>query len=72
MLGKVSTKQRENIHYGIRRTMDNGESLVMPQSYSRISNLIDLNEPRHGKFQDIAVLPVTEILDIERDAYTRG
>ncbi len=72
MLGKVSTKQRENIHYGIQRTLDNGESLVMPKSYSRISNLIDLNEPRHGKFQDIAVLPVTEILDIERDADTRG
>jgi class 3 adenylate cyclase/DNA-binding transcriptional MerR regulator len=72
MLGKVSSKQREKIHYGIRRTMDNGESLVMPQSYSRISNLIDLDEPRHGKFQDIAVLPVTEILDIEREPDTRS
>ena len=70
MLGKVSSKQRERIHYGIRCTMENGESLVMPQSYSRISNLIDLDEPRHGKFHDIAVLPVTEILDIERGPET--
>lgn len=67
MLGKLTTRQREKIRYGIRRRTEDGESLIMQSSYSRISNLIDLNDSRYGKFQDIAVLPVTEILDIDRD-----
>jgi len=72
MLGKLTSKQRDKIHYGIRRRTDDGESLVMQSSYSRISNLIDLSDARYGKFQDIAVLPVTEVLDIERDPQPRG
>ncbi len=67
MLGKLTSRQREKIHYGIRRRTEDGESLIMQSSYSRISNLIDLNDSRYGKFQDIAVLPVTEILNIDRD-----
>ena len=71
MLGKLTSKQREKIHYGIRRRTDGGDSLVMQSSYSRISNLIDLSDARYGKFQDIAVLPVTEILDIDREPAPR-
>jgi len=72
MLGKLTSKQREKIHYGIRRRTDDGEGLIMQSSYSRISNLIDLSDARYGKFQDIGVVPVTEVLDIERDPQPGG
>jgi len=67
MLGKLSSKQRARIRYGIRRHPREGGTVVMEASYSRISNLVDLSDSRFGKFQDIAVLPVTEILDIESE-----
>jgi class 3 adenylate cyclase/DNA-binding transcriptional MerR regulator len=67
MLGKLPSKLRETVRYGIRRRTESGETVIMDSSYSRISNLIDLQDSRYGKFHDIAVLPVTEILDLERD-----
>ena len=52
------------MHYGIRRTGDGGENVFVPEVYSRVSNLIDLGNPRFEKLQDIAVLPVTEVLNL--------
>ena len=65
MLGKLSSKERAGVHFGVRRTGEDGAEIVVPTTYSRISNLVDLENPRYEKFQDIGVLPVTEILDVE-------
>jgi hypothetical protein len=59
------------VRYGIRRRTEAGQKVTMESSYSRISNLIDLEDQRFGKFQDIAVLPVTELLDLERELAER-
>jgi class 3 adenylate cyclase len=65
LLGTLNSRERGHIEYGIRRQSKNREEIIVPATYSRIANLIDLDDPRHAKFQDIGVLPVTEILNIE-------
>jgi adenylate cyclase len=65
MVSKLTAKERRSVRYGIRRTGADGSNILVPESYSRISNLIDLDDPKHLKFKDIAVMPVTEVLDID-------
>ncbi len=68
MLAKLSTKERAAITYGIRRAGADGGEIMVKETYSRVSNLIDLDNPRYDKFNDIAVLAVTEVLDVDRAA----
>jgi len=63
VLGKLTVEERERIRFGINRTSESGQVLI-PSSYSRISNLIDMKDPRYEKMQDISGLPVTEIIDV--------
>ncbi len=65
MLGKLSSQERAGVHFGVRRTGEDGAEIIVPTTYSRITNLVDLENPRYEKFHDIGVLPVTEILDVE-------
>lgn len=65
MLGKLSSKERQQVRYGIRRTGADGSEILVPETFSRVSNLVDLNDAKNHKFNDIAVLPVTEVLDVE-------
>ena len=65
MLGSLTPKERAQLRFGIRRMTNNGEEILVKDIYSRISSLVDLNEGRNYKFNDIAMLPVTEIIDIE-------
>lgn len=65
MLGQVPAKDRETIHYGIRRKDESGGDLLIPETYSRIANLVDLDNAKYDKFNDIAVLPVAEVLDVD-------
>jgi len=64
MLSKLSSAEREAVRFGIRHTGAAGEEVLVPQSYARISNLVDLSEPAAMKFQDISGLTVAEILDV--------
>jgi len=63
MLGNLSPKERKLLRFGIRRLTDNGEEILVKDVYSRISSIVDLNEGRNYKFNDIGILPVTEIID---------
>ena len=64
LLGRLAPVERNRIHFGIRRGSDNGEEIVVSNIYSRVSNLRDLQDPRHQKLLDIATLTVTEIVDV--------
>jgi len=66
MLGKLTTKERDQVSYGIHRKGEDGSHIVIPNTFSRISNLIDLDDSKNHKFRDIAVMPVAEILDVEK------
>lgn len=65
MLGQVPGKDRGAIRYGIRRRDETGGDLLIPETFSRVANLVDLDNPKYEKFRDIAVLPVAEVLDVE-------
>ena len=66
MLGKLTSKERDTVRYGVRRKSETGDDILIPNTYSRVNNLIDLDNAKNLKFKDIAVLPITEVLDVER------
>ena len=66
MLSKLTTAEREAVRFGIRHTGAAGEEVLVPQSYARISNLVDLSQPANLKFQDISGLTVAEVLDVAK------
>jgi len=70
LVGKLNTGEREGLQFGIRRTNAEGRDIWVPASYSRLSNLLDLNQGKFEKFRDIATLAVTEIIDVDFDDET--
>lgn len=64
VIGKLNGRERQAVNFGIRRRGEDGSEMVIPSTFSRISNLVDLDNPKNEKFRDIAVLPVTEVLDL--------
>lgn len=67
MLGKIGSRDRERLRYGVRRRDAQGSEILVAETYSRVSSLVDLNDPRHAKFNDISTLAVTEVLDLAED-----
>ncbi len=68
MLGQLTSKERDGLEFGIRREDRDGDDIFVPNTYARISNLVDLENSKYEKFRDIAVLPVAEILDVDMEA----
>ncbi|MDA1099911.1 MAG: adenylate/guanylate cyclase domain-containing protein [Proteobacteria bacterium] len=68
LMGKLSAEEREKISFGIRRTDRDGQEIRIPASYSRLANLIDLDEGKYEKFRDIGTLPITEVWDLKTDS----
>jgi len=62
VLGKLTAAERGKIRFGISRTSDQGQQVLIPSSYSRISNLVNMEN--NQKLQYIGGLPVTEIFDV--------
>lgn len=61
MLAELSIEERSQFRFGIRRhSTDRGE-LFVENSYSRIADLVNLQEERFSKFKDIANLAITEM-----------
>jgi len=67
LIGKLAPKERAHIRFGIRRINEEGREIWIPETYSRLSNLIDLGNEKYEKFRDIATLAVTEVEEIARD-----
>jgi len=65
MFGQLSSKERDRVSYGVRRKAEDGSDILVPATYSRISNLLDLEDHRNVKFRDIAALAVTEVIGVE-------
>lgn len=66
LLGKLPTKERQRVKFGIRRQDAEGREVFVSAFYSRISELGYLNDTaRNEKLNDISALPVTEIIEIE-------
>ncbi|HXF66047.1 MAG TPA: adenylate/guanylate cyclase domain-containing protein [Burkholderiales bacterium] len=63
-IGKVPSRERARIRFGIHRPGPEGQSIFVESTYSRLANLVDLSSGRHEKLRDIAGLSVTEIVDV--------
>jgi hypothetical protein len=58
-------KDRQRVKFGIRRQDAEGREVFVSAFYSRITELAHLNDTkRNEKLNDIAALPVTEIMEI--------
>lgn len=64
LLSALNNEECSNIMFGIHRENNEGRKILVPTSYSRISNLVDLRSEKYEKFNDIANLAVTEIIEI--------
>lgn len=66
LLGKLSVKERQRVKFGIRHQDAEGREVFVSAFYSRITELAHLNDTkRNEKLNDIAALPVTEIIEIQ-------
>lgn len=64
-ISKLPATNRNQVQFGIERVGADGQRVQVHSSYSRVCNLVDLQTGRHLKLQDIAGLPVTEILGVQ-------
>ena len=64
LLGALNNEECSNIMFGIHRENNEGRQILVPTSYSRVSNLVDLRSEKYDKFNDIANLAVTEIIEV--------
>ena len=71
LVGTLGARDSAEVGYGVRHLGADGEHRVVPQTFSRVSNLLDLDNPRYHKFGDIAVLPITELLSCSLSEDTR-
>ena len=65
MLNKLPQHDRAKIDFGVSRRIQNDESVFVSNTYSSVSNLIDESSHTSGKFQDIGMIPITEIRAME-------
>ncbi len=64
LMGKLTPEERKTVRFGVKRQNRDDHEVFVSASYSRVSELVDLNSPRHEKLRDIAALAVTEIVEI--------
>ncbi|PUD98271.1 MAG: hypothetical protein C3L25_12960 [Candidatus Sedimenticola endophacoides] len=65
LISRMPSEERRRVRFGIRRKAMDSSEMFVNSSYSRLSELVDLNSPRNEKYKDIATLAVTEITEIE-------
>ena len=63
-MSKLPPEHRDQVQFGIERVGANGQRVMVQSSYSRVSNLVDVESGRYVKLQDIAGLAVTEVRGI--------
>lgn len=60
LISKLDQEEITKIRFGICRKKD-GREIFLQNSFSRIIDLIDIDDPNYRKHIDVAMLPVTEI-----------
>ena len=64
LVGQLTQSEREAVRYGVHRTNGEGDKIFVDATFSRISNLVNLELPQNQKLMDLGSLPVTEITGI--------
>jgi class 3 adenylate cyclase/DNA-binding transcriptional MerR regulator len=63
-IGKLTTEERCLIRFGVKRRNQEGHELFVASSYSRVSELVDLDSPRYEKLRDIGAMAITEVMEV--------
>jgi class 3 adenylate cyclase len=64
LMGKLSADERNKVRFGVRRLDQERREVFVKATYSRVSELVDLDSPRNEKMRDISALAVTEIVEV--------
>lgn len=65
LVGKLSSEERAKLRYGVRHRDRDGRDIFVASSFSTVSSLIEGDSGRATKLNDIATLPITEVLEIQ-------
>ncbi len=71
-MSKLPAAHRDRIAFGIERVGASGRQVLIPSSYSRVDDLVDVGTAHDAKFREIAGLSVTEIRHIETRSLSSG
>lgn len=63
LITKLPPAERARLRFGIRRRGEDGRDLVVPATFGRLMNLLPPGQAMPEKLQDVAALPVTEVLE---------
>lgn len=61
LINRLTTEERNKIRFGIRRK-DHDREIFIENMFSRVMDMLRLDDAKYSKFIDIATLAVTEIL----------
>jgi class 3 adenylate cyclase/DNA-binding transcriptional MerR regulator len=63
-IGKLTTEERSQLRFGVKRHNQEGHEVFVASSYSRVSELVDLDSPRYEKLRDIGGMAITEVVEV--------
>jgi adenylate cyclase len=64
LIVKLSGEHKARLRYGVHRRDKEGRDVFVSSVFSTVDRLADVNGALHPRLQDIARVPITEILDI--------
>ena len=70
LVGKLSSEERSRLNYGVRRRSLDGREIFVASSFSTVSSLVEGDSNRAVKLNDIATLPITEVVEIREPRET--
>jgi class 3 adenylate cyclase/DNA-binding transcriptional MerR regulator len=63
-IGKLTTEERNQVRFGVKRHNQEGREVFVASSYSRVSELVELDSPRYEKLRDIGGMAITEVVEV--------
>lgn len=64
LVGKLTSEERGRLRYGVHRRSLDGRDIFVASSFSTVSSLLEGDSNRAVKLNDIATIPITEVLEI--------
>ena len=63
LMNRLNDEEKKKMRYGIHRK-EGGRDLLIENVFSRVMDLVPQDSPKYCNLKDIAILPVTEILNL--------